>query len=53
MESNLNPNDIFYSEVIEVSGLNDNEKQQIKSNVPIEVRINSGEWIKVFPSNIE
>ena len=51
MKYELNPNEMFYSEIIEVDGLDENEKKPIYSNLPIEIRINSGEWIKIKPSN--
>lgn len=49
---NLKPNDMFYSRIVKVSDLPDGIKEQIKSDVPIEVRINNGEWIKIEPDTL-
>lgn len=50
--TNLNPNDMFYSRIVKVSDLPDGIKEQIKSDVPIEVRVNNGEWIRIEPDAV-
>jgi hypothetical protein len=43
---------MFYSRIVKVSDLPEGVKGQIKSDVPIEVRINSGEWIRIEPDAV-
>lgn len=50
--TNLKPNEMFYSRIVKVSDLPEGMKEQIKSDVPIEVRINSGEWIRIEPDAV-
>lgn len=50
--TNLSPDDMFYSKIIEVSNIPSGEFQEIKSNKPIEVRVNNGEWITIDPSEL-
>jgi hypothetical protein len=50
--NNLKPDEYFNSRIIEVTDLPSNRKEEIKSNVPIEVRVNGGEWVKIDPSKL-
>lgn len=49
---NLKPNEMFYSRIVKVSDLPEGMRQQIKSDVPIEVRVNNGEWIRIEPDAV-
>lgn len=50
--TNLSPNDMFYSRIVKVSDLPEGIREQIKSDVPIEVRVNNGEWIRIEPDAV-
>ena len=43
---------MFYSRIVKVSDLPEGMRQQIKSDVPIEVRVNNGEWIRIEPDAV-
>ena len=50
--TNLKPDDMFYSRLITVDNVSPGELHEIKSNAPIEVRVNNGEWITIDPSEL-
>lgn len=50
--NNQKPDDFFVSKVVEIEDLPGKTKQEIKSNVPIEVKVNNGEWILIDPSDL-
>jgi hypothetical protein len=50
--TNLKPDDMFYSRLITVDDIPVGELQEIKSDKPIQVRVNNGEWITIDPSDL-
>ena len=50
--TNLTPDDMFYSRLITVDNIPSGELHEIKSNKPIQVRVNNGEWITIDPSQL-
>jgi hypothetical protein len=50
--TNLKPDDMFYSRLIVVDDIPTGELQEIKSDKPIQVRVNNGEWITIDPSDL-
>ena len=50
--TNLKPDDMFYSRLIVVDDIPPGELQEIKSDKPIQVRVNNGEWITIAPSDL-
>lgn len=50
--NNQKPDDFFVSKIVEIEDLPEKTKQEIKSNVPIEVKVNNGEWILIDPSDL-
>ena len=50
--TNLKPDDMFYSRLIVVGDIPPGELQEIKSDKPIQVRVNNGEWITIDPSDL-
>ena len=49
---NQKPDDFFVSRIVEVDNLPNDKKHEIKSNVPIEVKVNNGEWVLIDPSDL-
>lgn len=50
--TNLKPDDMFYSRLITVDNIPAGELHEIKSDKPIEVCVNNGEWITIDPSEL-
>ncbi len=50
--NNQKPDDFFISKIVEIDDLPNEKKQELKSNVPIEVKINNGEWVLIDPSDL-
>lgn len=49
----MKPSDEYYkSEIITVDHISENERVEILSDKPIEVRINNGPWVKISPSDL-
>lgn len=49
---NLTPDDMFYSRLITIDDVPSGELHEIKSDKPIQVRVNNGEWITIDPSDL-
>ena len=50
--NNLTPDDMFYSRMISMDEIPSGEFHEIKSDKPIQVRVNNGEWVTIDPSEL-
>jgi hypothetical protein len=50
--TNLKPDGMFYSRLITINEVPAGELQEIKSDRPIQICVNNGEWITIDPSDL-